>query len=297
MPSFSQRMGLAPDTQPLQLNEISVSLRDRLWNAVYTYMFCDLLRISSNVTCYYEELRVPATKRFFFRLWHEFFNLPIDEIPPISGSSVYGTSVLNSVKMFIRTSTWFEVYELLEFLAEQCSQVSQSGFVQFLNEQLEVENAGYRFVGAQLVPITNELELETIEQAITGPFETEKIHVQKALDHFSDKENPDYRNAVKEAISSVESACKVIAEKNSASLGDCLKVLKEKHPLHAAFEQALHKLYGYTSDEGGIRHSLTDDSVAVTADDAKFMIVLCCSFVNYLISLVARDGVKFGASA
>lgn len=41
-------------------------------------------------------------------------------------------------------------------------------------------------------------------------------------------------------------------------------------------------LYGYTSDSGGIRHSLLEDDISVSFEDAKFMLVSCSAFINYL---------------
>lgn len=52
--------------------------------------------------------------------------------------------------------------------------------------------------------------------------------------------------------------------------------------IHAAMEKAFTALYGYTSDENGIRHGSMDFSNAL-AEDAKYMLVSCSAFVNYLI--------------
>lgn len=47
-------------------------------------------------------------------------------------------------------------------------------------------------------------------------------------------------------------------------------------------EQEFSSLYGYTSDEDGIRHGGIDFKNA-PAEDAKYMLVSCSAFVNYLI--------------
>lgn len=49
-------------------------------------------------------------------------------------------------------------------------------------------------------------------------------------------------------------------------------------------ESAFSKLYGYTSDEGGIRHAEGLFVREVSFDEAKFMLVSCSAFVNYLIA-------------
>lgn len=48
-------------------------------------------------------------------------------------------------------------------------------------------------------------------------------------------------------------------------------------------KSAFVKLYAYTNDEStGIRHALMDDSDTPGFDEAKFMVVSCCAFINYL---------------
>ena len=67
------------------------------------------------------------------------------------------------------------------------------------------------------------------------------------------------------------------------ALGDALKRLETKGiKLHKAFQSAMSSLYGYTSDEGGIRHGSIDFSGA-SSEDAKYMLISCSAFVNYLI--------------
>jgi hypothetical protein len=48
----------------------------------------------------------------------------------------------------------------------------------------------------------------------------------------------------------------------------------------------LSALYGYTSDSSGIRHALQDEP-NLDFVDAKFMLVACSAFVNYLTDKAA----------
>ena len=101
--------------------------------------------------------------------------------------------------------------------------------------------------------------------------------------------SPDYRNSIKESISAVEAACRVLAGKPKAQLTDLLRKVKDTVGLHPALEKAFVSMYGYTSDEQGVRHSLLDES-NLTFEDAKFMLVSCAAFVNYLRAKAARSG-------
>ena len=99
---------------------------------------------------------------------------------------------------------------------------------------------------------------------------------------MSDRENPDYPNSIKESISAVESISMVITGDDSGSLGELLKVLEKKHSLAPTLKGAFSKLYGYTSNVGGIRHGLKDDGIVIGFEEARFVLVTCTSFVNYL---------------
>ena len=56
--------------------------------------------------------------------------------------------------------------------------------------------------------------------------------------------------------------------------------------MHGAFRAGIGQLYGYTSDEQGIRHSLLDDMGAdVGAPEALFFYNTCAAFCGYLATL------------
>ena len=102
---------------------------------------------------------------------------------------------------------------------------------------------------------------------------------------YADRRKPDYENSIKESISAVESICCIITEQSgkTATLGKTIKQLKDKGVhIHQSLESAFSSMYGYTSDENGIRHGSIDFQEA-HAEDAKYMLVSCSAFVNYLI--------------
>jgi hypothetical protein len=117
------------------------------------------------------------------------------------------------------------------------------------------------------------------------------IHIRTAIEQFSDRKAPGYRNSIKESISAVEAMCKIITGLENAMLPEALKRLEEKGiSLHAALKKSFISLYGYTSDADGIRHALLEEST-LDFDDAKFMLVSCSAFVNYLAAKASKVGV------
>ena len=52
----------------------------------------------------------------------------------------------------------------------------------------------------------------------------------------------------------------------------------------------MENLYGYTSDEDGIRHALLGEQEKVDIDDAVFMFGACASFTAYLVNKARTAG-------
>jgi hypothetical protein len=144
--------------------------------------------------------------------------------------------------------------------------------------------SAWRIVGKRVTRLTSPQEIKAIEaaQLLAGKYEPVATHISTALKHLSDRRSPDYRNSIKEAISAVESICRIITNDPKTTLGDALKKLEKSGvKLHPSLKIAFDKLYGYTSDQGGIRHSLLDQP-SIDFEDAKFMLVSCSAFVNLL---------------
>ena len=178
-------------------------------------------------------------------------------------------------------------YDFIEYIAnnyhDEYNSVNQK-FMDFCNFILKRELSAYRFVGGKITQITSEEEVSEIEEAleISKPLKSVNTHLRRALDLVADRKSPDYRNSIKESISAVESICNLITKEKNATLGHALKKIEDKVSLHPALKSAFSSLYGYTSDAEGIRHALLDEP-NVSFEDAKFMLVLCFAFVNYLI--------------
>jgi hypothetical protein len=88
-----------------------------------------------------------------------------------------------------------------------------------------------------------------------------------------------------------EAICRLVAGSEKATLGDALKRMDSKMSMPPALRDAFLKLYGYTNDADGIRHALLDEST-LRFEDAKYMLVTCSAFVNYVIAKAAEAGVK-----
>jgi len=277
---FSQRIGIKPVNKTMQVDSMSSDLRNSLWNA---------LTIS-----YWETMRATFTSRdskidtLVRRLWVHYFKEPVDTHKGI------WQLAYQAIRDYFFGCEWFEVYDFMEFVALNYPDASVNHkFIQRCNSVLEQELSAHRFVAGKIAQITSETEIAEIEDALhTGELPSAvKTHLKAALSLLADRKSPDYRNSIKESISAVEAMCRLITGNVRATLGEALKEIEKNVGLHPALKAAFSKLYGWTNDAEGIRHALLDES-NLSFEDAKFMLVSCSAFTNYLNSKSSKAGIK-----
>ncbi len=202
----------------------------------------------------------------------------------VNYASVYSyEKVMDLMYETIRSDSYDAILTVIEFFAQKIEKNTYNNEVYSVyNRIFEEEYMGYRFVNKLITPITDENEIEAINEATNIEYISVRNHIDKALHYLSDRDKPDYENSIKESISAVEAMCvTILGEK--ATLGAALKQLEKKGLiLHHGLKSAFEKLYGYTSDAAGIRHAGDIGGKDSTFDEAKFMMISCCAFINYL---------------
>lgn len=276
---FSQRVGASEVPSVMQLNAMSEPLRNSIWNLIVT-----LVEEPSNIW--------PQFAHHAARL---FFKVPVDDLP------FHPYQKREWIRKRFDEMEWFEVYDLTEFVADEYSKLRGHTDLRLIrnriqgafNQVFEEELSGYRYIGGELAPISNPSEVGAIESAVDMAarygLSGARAHIISALQLFGKRPEPDYRNAVKEAISAVESIAKQLSGNDSQGLAGALDELARKSSIHGALHTAFLNLYGYTSDEDGIRHAILDEP-NVGFDEAKYMVVSCSAFVNYLAAKAQAAG-------
>lgn len=282
MASFSERNGYRKTRDIAQFETMDDDLRVSIYNELYSW----LDNAPHNQIC----------REVWTVLWH----LPIDKFP------YYAYDFHQELKKMVCKGQWFEPYDLIEFVAQElfCEDEDNASrhsafyghavsfdnnseledFIVSINEVLEREKSAYRLVNTSIVPITNSAELASVNNAMEhhSGFEGARRHFERALECFSRKPEADYPNTIKEAISAVESAAEVLVVSKDASLGKALDKLKERGIIHPSLAKGWGALYGFTSNEGGIRHASYDGEIKADFALAEYMLVSCSAFVNYL---------------
>lgn len=270
---FSLRNGYQK-SKVIKIKGLDEACQNRLWNVLHDFISNDeecleYFETVNYILDYAGEIKIsapayiknaiPTLRDHFYEKWYKSFDI---------------------IEMFLTN-----VYDRQDFMPKKIIE-----YTSVFNKVLEEEKSGYRFLENRAVNITNSAELELLGDVIHSNFENVNIHFKKAIDFYSDRVNPDYENTIKESISAVEALCCIITGIDGAnsSLGKTLKKLKEKGIyIHPALENAFSCLYGYASDENGIRHGGIDFTNA-PEEDAKYMLLSCSAFVNYLIAKFAK---------
>lgn len=288
---FSDRNGVDKISTEIQLKDFDERTRNAFYNAIVNLI--EYIEPTNHTSDYYEEL-------LYKSIWKEAYCEILE-----NDRYAYGYAI-GQCKEYVKSTILSDKYDAVLTLIEYiCAWTSDNinernlNYQQFdgmcraicfnekgyFNEILEKEFVGYRFVGEHIVAITDDIEIKEIEQSLDIKFKGCKTQIQNALRLLSDRDKPDYKNSIKESISAVESICVIISKNPKATLGQAIKQLEDNGiKMHVALKNAYSSLYGYTSDEGGIRHAEGMFESDVTFEEAKFMLVSCCAFINYLIA-------------
>jgi hypothetical protein len=261
MSTFSQRNGYTPLPLKMKPESITTELRNTLWNFIN------------------EAIKWQVYDKVTELLWLKQYKLPVDSRPcQIGYNSISYEKSWAEVRGRILGGKWYEVYDHVEFFAHYSKET-----IPIFNGILEQEFSAYRIIQGKVCPITDGNELESVESAMAhvDRFAPVANHIKTAVQLMSDRNQPDYRNSIKESISAVESAGKILMCNQNAELGKILGLLEAKGKINGALKKGFGAIYGWTCDQHGIRHGMTDEP-NISQADAKLFLIMCSAFTNYL---------------
>ncbi|GAA4176511.1 hypothetical protein GCM10022287_23840 [Gryllotalpicola koreensis] len=204
----------------------------------------------------------------------------------------HSSKAVARMKDDVVSGDWLAVLEVVESFVNQLdhpkTRTIRTQALDLFNLAFVRYLVGFRFVGTELVSVTDKEEIEQIAGALEATSgTTSRTHLDRALALLADKREPIYAKVISEAVGAVESEVRLLTGKND--LADGLKQLEAKgYAIHPALRGAWTKLYGYTSDAGGIRHALIRDD-EVDEALAVYFLVSCSAFINLLRKVSASD--------
>jgi hypothetical protein len=255
---FSQRIGKAPVQETIQLDTMTDSFKNRLFNYI-----------------------IKASEHISFRVEDHFYMQYANHFGLEYNNFRYD-NFIDNIKSKTNENIYF-LYDFIEFLVNYYEPPMRTKLIVDLNYVFELEKSAYRFGDdGLLVAITDQVELDEVNETINNvsPYSGVEEHLSNARSFFSNRENPNYNKTISESIDAIESICKIISKNDKATLGEALKDIK----IHPALKESLKKLYGFASDEGGIRHANKKKSNPISEHEAKLILVISHSIINYLIA-------------
>jgi len=262
--TFEQAEGAGPLLpSQLALKEISRELRIRLWEKLHS-------SFNSDNHSNWDEI---------LRRKHVYRDLrPHDEFPMIR------LSVRSEVKQLIINENYLQVFGLLQWMLRQ-PEIPQR-LHEDIEDALRQSRAAYAvFDRDTIIPVGSDAERETLARAFAdvaaSEFHGARAHLRNAGSELTAGE---YGPSIRESIYAVEAVARVL-EPGVQTLRPALLKLEKSVRIHPALGKGFGSLYGFTSDEKGIRHALLDEPVAkVDETDALYMLGSCAAFVSYLIN-------------
>jgi hypothetical protein len=188
---------------------------------------------------------------------------------------------------FIQQAKVGPLFDLVEFFVRHvgCS----DEFKRELAGAFVTAHAAYRvFDNQYIAAIGTEEQAAAFERAIADTGANNATAARKQLITAGVAlRNADWAGCVRESIHAVEAMAVRLAPETD-TLSAALKQLEIRGHLHGGLKAAFSSLYGYSSDEGGVRHALVFGNEAqVDEADALFMLGACASFVSYLLARCA----------
>lgn len=138
-------------------------------------------------------------------------------------------------------------------------------------------------------------DITTRAQVVLGDprLTNSRRHYDKAMSFFRNPINPDFENAVKEAVCAVEAAGKSLFPAAKAStLGDLAKWFSSTKEVSVpkALAQTVTAIYAYRSGGDGVGHGGSTGGIA-TAEVTEYVLAVCASQIIYFVDISAeQDG-------
>ena len=143
--SFSKRYGFERE-KIIQKDEVDEELRISLLNKIYIYFFKNSIYNSLNCM---EEIWIDILKK----------DVSVFEIYMSSNSK------FDLLKDEFNNVEWYKIYDIIEIIINY-DQSKKDRLISDFNQILKRENSAYRIIDSQVVMITDEIEIQEIEECL-----------------------------------------------------------------------------------------------------------------------------------
>jgi hypothetical protein len=264
--TFAQAEGLSPLPTQLSRTEVTPELRAVLWKFIHDEI--SRSTPSNSLGSVWSKILLNVHVHHYHRFTDDF--------------STDAYKAKQSVRAVFELGNYGDIYGWLQFVLKH---QTPPGFANQLEARLRYCRAPYRVLAGEILcPIGSDLDAAVVQKALrdveASSLTGGREHLRLALAELT---NGNFADAVRESIHSVESVVRVLEP--TGDFSKALSKLEQKTNIHAAMKKGFVALYGFSSDEQGIRHPLLDkEAPSVDEADALFMIGACSAFLSYLVN-------------
>ncbi len=296
--SFSQANGYEDIPGPLKLEELPEEARTHIWNVFYKSLDQSVNR---DIMGY--PYLINPWRDMMNAVYGDYFGLPLHEWGALlekvasrfnkihfnertrGGEGQYIGEIASKLIEHIKMQPFNQIFDLVHFVMRQPE--CPSDFISNMKRAFTQSRLAYTIniePKPTIFPTATKNEgealIESLETLRRAGLSGGEAHLRKASDCIN---QGDWAESIKESIHAVESVARIIDPNASQTLRPTLLSIEKHGELHPALKDAFIKLYGYASDEQGIRHALLNgDGANVGMDEALFMLGACASFASYL---------------
>jgi AbiJ N-terminal domain 4 len=271
--TFEQAEGAEPLPTPLRAKELSPELRSLLWEVIYN----SILDSWQSHSVGGSTLNEPWNRIFYKKHVRRDLN-------PANEFRNDGHLLVKGLQPLFFNGDYLQVLGFVEWVLRRSN--CPYGLAEKVESALRRSRAAYSvFEGYIIIPIGSDPERETLARAFAdvaaSEFHGARAHLRNA---GSELTAGNCGPSIRESIHAVEAVARVLAPE-AQTLGPALSKLERSVRIHPALAKGFSNLYGFTSDQKGIRHALLDEPVPqVDETDALYMLGSCAAFISYLIN-------------
>ena len=281
--TFGQAEGVEPLPMQLARGQITPKTKAKLWE-----IFEVLIRknIDYSRTTYQSYIR-EHVRTILVRYYVDFDHKFADSFPSDPGRAK------DYFRNIFLAGTYVNIFNFIQHVL-QCSN-EPNELSEKVDKVLKDELSAYRVYDYNLIaPVGSDVDANSIQTALAKTrahgAQGARSHIRNAIQAFNSN---DYPSSIEHSISAIESLARIISGEPKAELGKALSRIDQSANIHGSMKIAFTKLYGYTSDEEGLRHSLLYKEKADADEaDALFMISACSAFATYLIARATEAGIS-----
>lgn len=215
------------------------------------------------------------------------------------------SSYQDEAEWLLSSTEWSKIFTFIErlyshLLVECCNSVGyclatkdevEKYFSEEMNALLFEENLDYRFKDGEFERTGRYQTQKSIKRMgmvlASSSLAIARQHYNNAVKFFSNVEEPDHRNCIKEALCALESCIEITTGKSASK--NFTKSIKElegnaETQIPPQIAESIIKVFAYRGDGQGVAHSAPNGS-KTTELEAELILNLTAAYITYVIDL------------